>query len=618
MKNCLFIVLALWAMPWTVNAQTTDEDLAKYYFDSGEYNKALLYYDKLYKENPSSDIYHNYFESLVKTEDYKSAEKLAKEQYKRTHNDLYNLDLGQVYEIQGDSAKADKLYENSINDLPASQALVMQLANKFIEQNKLHYALETYEKGKRMMKGGYPFDYEIASLYGTMGNTQKMVSSYLDLVAFNPAYLQTVQNALSRTIDFQANDDKAALLRDELLKRVQKDPQNQIFSEMLIWLYIQRKEFEGAFIQVRALDKRLDDGGQRVFELGKLCVRNDEYDVAGKCFDYVAKLGKDNPLHIPAKEAYLQNERARLMAQPNPSKEELTQLADGYRNLLKQEGESNSTLPLMRDLADLEAYHLQEADSAITLLQSALKLPGVSQSDQAQCKLDLGDIALTQGYIWDASLLYSQVEKDFKFDVLGSEAKFKNAQISYYTGNFKWAQAQLDVLKASTSKLISNDAMELSLLISDNLNLDTSNTALLMYAKADLLVEQSKYDQAIQKLDSIDVLFPGHSLADEILFEKAKIAKRQAKFQDAAKLYKQVVDQYGSDILGDISLLDLAKLYDGPLNDKDKAEELYKQLMLNYPGSIYVEDARRRYRELRGDKPGEAPKINLNGKDENP
>ena len=94
-------------------------------------------------------------------------------------------------------------------------------------------------------------------------------------------------------------------------------------------------------------------------------------------------------------------------------------------------------------------------------------------------------------------MYYSQVEKDFKHEVIGQEAKFKKIKIDYYTGKFNWAQAQLNILKQSTSKLIANNAMELSLLISDNLNLDTTQLTLQIYANAELLIFQNKYNFGI-------------------------------------------------------------------------------------------------------------------------
>jgi outer membrane protein assembly factor BamD (BamD/ComL family) len=171
-------------------------------------------------------------------------------------------------------------------------------------------------------------------------------------------------------------------------------------------------------------------------------------------------------------------------------------------------------------------------------------------------------------------------------------------------GEFDWAKEQLKVLKAATSQLISNDALSLGLLISDNTNMDTDTTfqALLTFSRADLLDFQNQDSLALMTLDSLLENFPKHSLTDEVYYKKAQIVEKSGKFQLAAGYYQMVVDSFPDDILGDDALFQLADLYDNKLNDKVKAQTLYEQLLTKYPGSLFVVDARKRFRALRGDK----------------
>jgi tetratricopeptide (TPR) repeat protein len=219
----------------------------------------------------------------------------------------------------------------------------------------------------------------------------------------------------------------------------------------------------------------------------------------------------------------------------------------------------------------------------------------------AEIKLDLGDINLLVGNIWDASLLYSQVEKDFKYEPVGQDAKFRNAKLSYYASDFKWAKAQCDVLKGATSKVIANDALDLSLIITDALGVDSNEVPLSMFASAELLILQHQYDRAIARLDSINSLFSEHTLGDDIYFKKAEIYKRTNRYADAAKMYQNIVEFFPTELYGDDALFKEAELYERYLNDKEKAKLLYEELLTKYPGSIYVVEARKRYRELRGD-----------------
>jgi TolA-binding protein len=207
-----------------------------------------------------------------------------------------------------------------------------------------------------------------------------------------------------------------------------------------------------------------------------------------------------------------------------------------------------------------------------------------------------------QGDVWESTLLYSQVDKAFKEDPLGHEARFRNARLSYFSGDFQWAQAQFEVLKASTSKLIANDALDLSVFIMDNLGLDTTAIALQLYADAELLVFQNRFQDAFGKMDSLLLAFPKHALEDDVLYLRGKIFTKQRQYEKAAAAFEEVVEKYPEDIRADNALFELAGLYEKPLNDVEKAKTLYEKLFVEFSGSTFAVEARKRYRILRGDK----------------
>jgi hypothetical protein len=70
-------------------------------------------------------------------------------------------------------------------------------------------------------------------------------------------------------------------------------------------------------------------------------------------------------------------------------------------------------------------------------------------------------------------LLYSQVEKSNKEQPIGYEAKLRNAKLSYYKGDFELAQGPSGYSEDGHLPRIANDAMDLSLLIKDNMAMDT-------------------------------------------------------------------------------------------------------------------------------------------------
>jgi len=592
----------LFSFVWApIIAQTSDLEIAESYVKSGECDLAIIYYQKIIQTDKRKQVYDNYMKCLLETEDYKGAQKLAKSFNKaQPKNPNYIVDLGLVYSRMGDENKATKAYKEAIKSLAPSQNQVNALANRFIRLNKLALAYDTYKRGQKIMEGRYNFHYEIATLEGIRGNTEAMIDEYLDLILDNPAYLNTVQNALTRNFDFAETNEKTEYLREALMIRVQDYPDNLNYSEMLIWLMIQQKEFYGAFIQAKALDMRLNENGRRILNLARLAKNNRDYKTAIRCYEYLSEKGPENAYFIFSQAERLDVIETQMLESADYS-EYLPTLDVEYNKTLKKLGLDNNTANILKDWAHLKAYYMNDMDTAIVMLNSALKIPGLYNKVAAYIKLELADIYMMTNNIWEASLLYLQVDKDFKNDILGHEAKFRNARLYYYTGNFGWAKAQLDVLKASTSKLIANDAMELSLLISDNLALDTITEPLEMYARADLLYLQHKDEETILTLDSITELFPGHALQDEIYFKKYEIAFRGKNYEEAKSYLEKIIEVFPFDILADKTIYNLALLYEERFNNSEKASELYELILMTYPNSLYVDEARKRFREIRGD-----------------
>ncbi len=580
---------------------STDEQLANQFYQNKEFDKALTYYENLFNKKSVQIYYTPYLNCLLETKDFKKAEKVVKKQIKQnSDNPNFMVDLGTVYSRADEADKAKTAWEQTIKAIKQDEQ-VFTAANAFIAIHQYDLAIAAYQKGRKISQNNYPYSFELAEVYNIKGDKLAMIGEYLDVLETNDSYIQTVQNALQTTFNNEANPQQNELLKMELLKRIQQSPDRTILSELLIWMQIQLKDWEGAFVQAKALDKRKKEEGARIMGLAQLFVQNESYDIAARAYQYVLAKGKGNYFYVDARKELLNASYQKITSSANYTDLELTTLEKNYISTIEELGKSAETVMLLKNLAHLQAFYLLKTTEAISLLEEAIELPQVAPHTKAVCKLELGDILLVTNDIWEASLRYSQVEKEFKHDAIGQEAKFRNAKISYYTGDFKWAQSQLDVLKGATSKLISNDAMDLSLLISDALAIDTNTAPLLVFARGDLLAFQNKDDQAMITWDSINTLFPNHALSDEILYRKAGLEIKHAKYTEAAALYESILKNYGTDILADDALFKLADLNEFQFKNIPKAKELYQQLLEQYPGSLYVVEARKRFRRLRGD-----------------
>jgi pentatricopeptide repeat protein len=591
-------------LPFQQQAQeTNDEQLGMQFFQSRDYEKAAEIYARVFEKKPSYYIYTYYLTCLVENRDYDKAEKLVKSMRKSDPDALkYSVDMGYIYYRQGTPDKARKQYEDALKKLQPNQQQIYDLANAFTIRGENDYAVKTYIKGRELLNNSYPFSFELASVYERTGNFKEMINEYFNLLEFNKSLLPTVQDRLQNILAEDPDNTKNETFRKALLEKAQKEPDKTFYAEMLWWYSIQQKDFELALIQAKSLDRRLKEDGNRVYQLAQLSVSNQQFDAGIDAYKYLIAKGPEGPFYLISKMELLNTRLLKVISLPNPDQKQLTELEKEFNEELRISGVNSRSITLAKSLAHLDAFFLGKTDEAVELLNRLMLLPDINPQAKAGCKLELADILLFSNDVWEATLLYEQVNKDFKNDEIGQTAKFKNAKLSYYIGEFGWAETQLDILKAATSKLIANDALSLSLFISENYDADSGTVALGLYSRADMLEFRNENELALKTLDSIPMAFASHPILDEALFKKAQIKMKQGKYDEADTLLGTLVKDFPSDILADKALMTRGRLNEDQFGNKEKAMKYYEDLMTKYPGSIYAVDARKRFRFLRGDK----------------
>lgn len=595
-----FCLVFLWVVMCCarVFAQGDELQLAKQYADNGSPQKALDIYQKLYKQN--NEAYFNvYVNGLLALKKFDDAIGVAKKMmHKHPEEHQYNIVLATAYTQQGSIDKANAIYDDLIKNLPPDQGQIASLASQFYQNANIDYAIKIFLKGRQVLQSNMLFSYELINLYRYKRDKPDLVEEYLNFLPSNPSFINQAENTLSGLFEGAADYD---ILKIALLKRIQKDPQQTLYPELLTWQFLQQKQFDQALNQALALSRRQNDDGSSIFELCRTLTANEAYDVAIRGYEYLVSKGRDQQLYIPAK-IELINTKSLRVTSGKYVKDDLLSLEKDYTDLLTEFGKNANTAFAMQKLAKLQAFKLHKLTDAQKLLEETVSIPDIKPSLLASCKLDLGDVTLLNNQPWDATLLYSQVEKDYPNTSVGQDAKYRNAKLAYYTGDFTWAKGQLDVLKAATSQLIANDALNLSLLISDNIAADSTGAALKIYARADMQIFAEEPGKALITLDSIGKKYPGNALTDDILMAKARLLIQQKNYAGAVPLLKKIAEEHSFDLWADDAVFMLGDIYENQLSDKEKAKMYYQKIITDYAGSLYINEARRRFRLLRGDK----------------
>ena len=575
-------------------------ELANSYFRKGEYEKAILLYEPLLESNP---IRQDYFKSLLtcyqQLEQYENADRLLSQQLQNFPNQIYlYVEMGYNKQLQGNREEAQKLYQRSMEFIEENPSYAFVIGRSFRQNHLLDEALATYQRAKELNP---ELNTEIseAQIYGEKGDIDKMFDLYLDLVDKNENYYTTAQRFIASFITSDKQDPNNVLLRKQLLKRAQSEPKNA-WNILLSWLFMQQEDFDKALVQEKSLFRRNPGNLERIEEIGRLAYNSGELDTSRDAFAFIldqsdaVQLERDLLLKANIFLLKIENEGVE-------TDEDRESLNKKYLSLLEDFGVNQQSLVLQVAYSEFLTYTYNDPARAIEVLKNALTLP-ITKPEEGMLEITIADIHVFSGEFNQALILYSKIQYDFKNSPLAQEARFKVARTSYFKGDFDWAQNQLKVLKSSTSQLIANDAMRLSLKISNNMEKDSVNQGLKLFAKAELLEFQRKFEQALDTVGLVLDQYKGREIEDDAMLKQAQLLSRIGDYNGAEKSLLGLMSAYPQSLLMDECLYSLAEIYRLHLNETDKAKEMYERIIFEYPSSIYLVESRKAFRALRGDE----------------
>ena len=591
MKNIFIYIVLL----WSTLALAQNEQLAQYYYDKGDFEKAKISYEELLKGSPSNTQYFlKTIDCYQQLQQFDLAEKTIQDRYNRYKQGVFLVELGYNFQLQKNDAKAKNYYDQAIERIKTSPNDVYGIGNSFEKKVLLEYALKAYQTAMQIQPN-YNFNFQIGMLYGQLGKTDQMIDLLLTESYNNPQNANLIQTQLSRFMNGETDNTAFKdAMRKSLILRTQKD-QDVFWNHYLSWFYVQQKEFGKAFIQEKAIYKREPESLSSIVNLSQFALNEDDTDTATEILNFILLNTKDLDLLVQTNSYLMQIKIDKAQEKDYPIiNNELQQLLVTYEI-------TPFTLSLQIIQAHFLAFNLKRTEEAKTIIKKALEL-NLNDYQKADAKMELADILLLEEKFNQALIYYSQIQLDLKNDVMAHEASLKAAKTSYYKGDFEWALKQFKELKAANTQLIANDALEYFLLINDNTVADSTQTALKQFAKGDFLIYQNKKPEAIAQFQSILKAFKGQEIEAVTLLRLGKVYESQKEYNLALSQYQQIIDNHSDGIYVDEALFFSAEIYNDELHDTEKAKPLYEKVIFNHQDSIYFVDARKKYRELRGDK----------------
>lgn len=578
-------------------AQSKNE-LANGLYEQNEFEKATIIYEELVDENPNqSFFYERYIQCLVKTSNQKKAVKFIRKKSKKSPDPLpLMIDECWVLSTEEKTTKeADNLFEFILGKINHDLDVSMYAAELFERHNLNNYAIKILQTAETNFGENAEISNNLANLYISNGQRIQAMERYMNLMIHSNVDFENLKQVFESNITDSAD---IVALQQLLLTKIQENPYVTSLSEWLKWTFVKLQDWKNAFVYTKSIDIRLKEDGKRVYDLGLVCKSNNELNIALKCFEYCLKKGENSFDETESFSKYLEVKYL-IYSQQNTQDKDWDNLIVELKQFELKNGPSVATLPIAETLAQIYIER-NFPDSAVILLERYINNNQIQKKNLAQAKISLAKAHVANSEMWKSELLFAQVEKDYSEEALGQTAKYNRAELSFFRGDYDWAAMQLDVLKDATSQLISNEAMELALCITDNVASDSNYLPLQTYSKALLFFRQHRFDSAIFYANKVKTDFPGHSLTDEVLLLKAKIFEQQKQYDKAADTYETLAIAFEHDILTDNALFALANLYQFKLNNPEKAIKAYQKIIDQFSNSIFIVDARREFRKLRG------------------
>lgn len=593
---CLLILGMI--LPLSLVAQDQNEiNLANEYYNDGEYEKALELYQRFLNKNAEADFYvYRALDCYLFLEQYEQARefigRITKKNKRLPH---YEALRGRILEKEGKLDEAQQLWDQiiaSVSDLND----FYRLGGLFMSLQKYPYAQKTYEQGRLRLRDDALFTSELAYLYQFSGQFDRSTQEYLSMYLKNNNQLGYVKSQILRMVQ----DNSREAIERSLLAQVQRNSSDANLLDILYEFYLNTENYREALAQARSIDRLNREGGRRLFKLAQTLQNNKEYDLSDQALQAIIDSYRDSSIQLEAQLERAKNSELKALDAVPVDTVAIRQAVENYNQLFSRNGRVPVLAEAMYRKASLCVFYLNDLKAAAAELEAieALPMPNLKKAD---AKLLMGDVLIMQGEYNAAKLKYAEVEEQFANTQTGAKAKYRQAKLSYFKGDFETAKAFLGVLKENTSNDIANDAIRLFLLIQDNTGLDTSTTALQRFADAQLLIYRKRYDEALALLDSIAYAFPNHELQDDIIWEKANILLNQKKIDETIAQLDRILDKYGSGIYADDALFLKAEIYEQVLRDTKVAQDLYFDLLIKFPASLFKVEARKRIRKLRGE-----------------
>ena len=598
MKRVFFILICLLTFTNLYSQSPIELEQARMLKDNGEVNAAIDMYKEFIKQYKNNrDLYILISDCFLELGEDKNAESYLKKANKQFPNDYkIKVTLYILYDQTNQKNKKEKLFKNILSSLKANNSDIQSLGNEFISKRRWAEAKAVFLKGRELIFDNTAYSWQLSNIFLQEGDYQNIAKEYLIQLENNPKTLKQIETNILGLIT--NNQDIAPIIEKEWETCWKKNKNNPYFAQFGVWLYNQTKQYDKSFELAKQIDNKFEEeSGATMLSFGEDMLNSNNLDYALKAVNYILKKGKESAFYQRCRALSLSLSYKQFIENPIKSESDFNRLENDFMFFFKEFSFSKETFEIILQMGSFFAFHINKPQEAVDMLEEAIN-KGFPTNQKGEIKLLLAKIYNRYGDMWQASLYCSQVEKDCKNSYLADEAKLLKALFSYYNNEIPWALSQFKALRSSTTKLIANDAMSYSILIEENIDQDSTYNGLRLFANAEKEIEYNNLSLSKQYLDSINTSYLYHPLFDEVLILRAKISILEKNFEQAKEYLKESLKKYPYELTADDALYILSDIYLNQTKEISLAKETLEKIIIDYPNSIYVIEARKLLSEL--------------------
>jgi tetratricopeptide (TPR) repeat protein len=573
---------------------------------AGYMDKARPIFEDLYRKNVNNPQYFNSLNRVyLALKLYDASIKIIEQRIENNPSDLnlYGL-LGCTYYLRGDEKRAFSVWEDGIKKVPESPINFRVMANYALERRAFDKAIDFLNRGNQISDNPLLFSFDLANLYALTMQYNKAAEEYWSILNKYPEQFQLVQSGLS---SFTNKSDALQSTIEVFEKKYNADNIKLVY--ILASLYLQSKSYEKAYTLYDQLDAKSNSRGMELLKFAQEVNNEHQFDLAAKVFSKIIVTYPSSPIISNAKLGYAKALESSLLSgnslQTNwkpfgfnstEDPQKINEIINYFTEIAKIFPNSDAANEALYRIGNLKFSQLRDFEGARQILN---KLIALSPNSQFAIKSyeELGDIYIQEGNLDKGmesfqKLIYSnnipEEEKNY--------ARYKEAKISFYKGNFETGKEWLNSLVTNYKDNNSNDALELELIMNTTIN-DSSN--LVMFADAELLSEQKKFNQAREKYLIISTNQQAAGLQNLAKLRVAEMDLALDNYDSAIKLLGKIVEENEKNIYSDKALYLQGNIYQYARKDKLKAIEAYETLLAKFPNSIYLDIARELINKLK-------------------